>query len=124
MRCCKCADGILHRFVVRVFKHFHLPLEKRDFRQQFLDRGLLLAKRLLQALNAFPHVSESEAVDWIRRGAPFVVIPGNLYRAVALSAIVTRDAASSTLVGATSLSLFIGNKRARKPLIAPYRLMT
>jgi hypothetical protein len=39
-----------------------------------------------------------------------------VYRAVALSAIVTRDAASNTLVGATSLSLFIGNKRARKPL--------
>ena len=47
-----------------------------------------------------------------------------VHKPVALSAIVTRDAASSTLVGATSLSLFIGNKRARKPLIAPNRLMT
>ena len=45
-------------------------------------------------------------------------------RTVALSAIVTRDATSSTLVGATSLSLFIGNKRAGKPLIAPNCLMT
>ena len=51
-------------------------------------------------------------------------LPANLlgdgsvvYRAVALSPIVTRDAASSTLVGATSLSLFIGNKRARKRLM-------
>ena len=44
-----------------------------------------------------------------------------MYRAVALSAIITRDAALSTLVGATSLSLFIGNKRARKPLITPNR---
>ena len=42
-----------------------------------------------------------------------------VYRAVALSAIVTRDAASSTLVGATSLSMFIGNKRARKQRIGP-----
>jgi hypothetical protein len=41
-----------------------------------------------------------------------------------VSAVVTRDAASSTLVGATSLSLFIGNNRARKPLIAPNRFMT
>ena len=41
------------------------------------------------------------------------------------SAVVTRDAASSTLgAGATSLSLFIGNNRARKPLIAPNRFMT
>jgi hypothetical protein len=40
-----------------------------------------------------------------------------------VGAIVTRDAVSSTLVGATSLSLFIGNKHA-KPLIAPNRLMT
>jgi len=40
-----------------------------------------------------------------------------VYRAVALSPIVTRDTASSTLVGATSLSLFIGNKRARKRLM-------
>jgi len=38
--------------------------------------------------------------------------------------VVTRDATSSTLVGATSLSLFIGNNRARKPLIAPNRFMT
>ena len=51
-------------------------------------------------------------------------LPGNLlgdgsvvYRAVALSPIVTRDAASGTSVGATSLSLFIGNKRARKRLM-------
>jgi hypothetical protein len=38
--------------------------------------------------------------------------------------LVVRDAASSTLVGATRLSLFIGNNRARKPLIAPNRFMT
>jgi len=45
-----------------------------------LDHGLMLVERLLQALDAFPHVSESEAVDWMRRGAPFVVIPGNTER--------------------------------------------
>ena len=38
--------------------------------------------------------------------------------------VITRDAASSTLVGATSLSLFIGNTHVRKPLIAPNRFMT
>jgi hypothetical protein len=50
------------------------------------------------------------------RLATFWATGSVVYRAVALSAIVTRDAASSTLVGATSLRLFIGNKRARKPL--------
>jgi len=41
-----------------------------------------------------------------------------------VSAVVAQDAASNTLVGATSLSVFIGINRARQPRIAPNRFMT
>ena len=66
---------------------------------------------------------KSENIDGTTSGLPGNLLGDRLGR-VQSGRVEPRDAASSTLVGATSLSLFIGNKRARKPLIAPNRLMT
>ena len=106
-----------------------------------IDRAARLAEGWIASPGLTPAEARSQADFYRERCAaygrePKAValrasrLPGNLlgdgsvvYRAVALSPIVTRDAASGTLVGATSLSLFIGNKRARKPshdLVRPH----
>ena len=100
-----------------------------------IDRAARLAEGWIASPGPTPAEARSQADFYRERCAaygrePKAValrasrLPANLlgdgsvvYRAVALSPIVTRDAASSTLVGATSLNMFIGNKRARKRLM-------